>query len=48
VAAQRARLDTVDARLYALKVPKAYLRDLYTLREHALYVRSTLDRPQAS
>lgn len=47
LAAQRARLDTVDARLHTLKVPKSYLRDLYTLREHALYVRSTLDRPQA-
>jgi TRAP-type uncharacterized transport system substrate-binding protein len=41
---QRARLDAVDAKLHTLKIPKSYLRDLYTLREHALYVRSTLDR----
>jgi hypothetical protein len=44
LADQRARLDAVDARLQALKVPKSYLRDLYTLREHAQYVRAMLDR----
>jgi len=45
---QQARLAAVDAQLHALQVPKAYLGDLYTLREHAQYVRSTLERVDAA
>lgn len=44
---QQARLAAVDAQLHTLRVPKAYLGDLYTLREHAQYVRRALERAGA-
>lgn len=37
---QLTHLDEIDARLNKLKVPTAYLANLYTLRTHADYVRS--------
>ncbi len=37
---QLAHLDEMEARLNTLKVPMAYLRNLYILRTHAEYVRS--------
>jgi TRAP-type uncharacterized transport system substrate-binding protein len=40
--AQLARMSDIDARLNRLKVPKAYLSRLYTLRVHADYVRDLL------
>jgi hypothetical protein len=44
---QQARLAAVDAQLHTLQVPKAYLGDLYTLREHAQYVKKALERAGA-
>lgn len=41
---QQSRLAAVDRELHDLQVPKAYLGDLYTLREHAQYVRRSLER----
>jgi TRAP-type uncharacterized transport system substrate-binding protein len=41
-AAQLARMIEIDARLNRVKVPKAYLSQLYTLRQHAGYVRGVL------
>jgi hypothetical protein len=40
--AQLARMNEIDARLNRVKVPKAYLSQLYTLRLHADYVRGLL------
>jgi TRAP-type uncharacterized transport system substrate-binding protein len=40
--AQLARMNDIDARLNRVKVPKAYLSQLYTLRLHADYVRGLL------
>jgi TRAP-type uncharacterized transport system substrate-binding protein len=40
--AQLARMNEIDARLNRVKVPKAYLAQLYTLRQHADYVRRML------
>lgn len=42
VAAQLAKIDDIGARLNLVKVPKAYFSHLYTLREHADYVRKLL------
>ncbi|HTN49532.1 MAG TPA: TAXI family TRAP transporter solute-binding subunit [Burkholderiaceae bacterium] len=42
-AAQLARMVEIDQRLNRLKVPRAYLSRLYTLRQHADYVRSLLE-----
>jgi TRAP-type uncharacterized transport system substrate-binding protein len=41
-AAQLARMNEIDSRLNRVKVPKAYLSQLYTLRQHADYVRGLL------
>ena len=41
--AQRERMNDIDERLNRVKVPKAYLSRLYTLRQHATYVRRLLD-----
>jgi len=41
-AAQLARMNEIDSRLNRVKVPKAYLAQLYTLRQHADYVRGLL------
>jgi uncharacterized protein len=41
-AAQLAKMDEIEARLNRVKVPKGYLAHLYTLREHAAYVRKLL------
>jgi len=41
-AAQLARMYEIETRLNLVKVPKAYLSHLYTLREHADYVRKLL------
>jgi hypothetical protein len=41
-AAQLEKMDDIEARLNLVKVPKAYLAHLYTLREHADYVRKLL------
>jgi hypothetical protein len=35
-------MDEIETRLNLVKVPKAYLSHLYTLREHADYVRKLL------
>jgi TRAP-type uncharacterized transport system substrate-binding protein len=40
---QRERMNDIDERLNRVKVPKAYLSRLYTLRQHAAYVRRLLD-----
>jgi hypothetical protein len=40
---QRERVNDMDERLNRIKVPKAYLSRLYTLRQHAAYVRRLLD-----
>jgi hypothetical protein len=40
--AQLARMNEIDSRLNRVKVPKAYLSQLYTLRQHADYVRGLL------
>jgi hypothetical protein len=45
--AQLARMNEIDARLNRVKVPKAYLAQLYTLRQHADYVRRLLVARQA-
>jgi TRAP transporter TAXI family solute receptor len=39
---QRARMDEIDERLNRVRVPKAYLSTLYTLRGHVDYVRKLL------
>ena len=39
---QLARMNEIDARLNRVKVPKAYLSQLYTLRLHVDYVRGLL------
>jgi TRAP-type uncharacterized transport system substrate-binding protein len=41
-AAQLAKMNEIEARLNHVKVPKGYLAHLYTLREHATYVRKLL------
>lgn len=39
------RLDEIEARVSRLKVPVAYSRDLYTLREHIRFVRGLINAP---
>ena len=39
---QLAKMNDIDLRLNRVKVPKGYLSQLYTLREHADYVRKLL------
>jgi TRAP-type uncharacterized transport system substrate-binding protein len=40
---QLARITAIDERLNRVTVPKAYLADFYTLRQHADYVRGLLN-----
>jgi hypothetical protein len=37
-----ARINAIDGRLHRVSVPKSYLSQLYTLRQHADYVRNLL------
>jgi TRAP-type uncharacterized transport system substrate-binding protein len=48
LSAQLAKLNDIDRRLNRLKVPKGYLSQLYTLREHADYVRRVLESRAAA
>ena len=41
-------MNDIDLRLNRVKVPKGYLSQLYTLREHADYVRRLLHTRVAS
>jgi len=36
------RLAEVDALLQKLRVPKTYMHEVYTLREHVAYVRAVV------
>lgn len=45
---QLAKMDDIDLRLNRVKVPKGYLSQLYTLREHSDYVRRLLHTRVAS
>jgi TRAP transporter TAXI family solute receptor len=42
--ARLARLTEIDAVLQKLRVPKNYMQELYTLREHVAYVRQLVQR----